>query len=139
MSLEEAASVRLPFDVAENIDAEEEKEEKRKVEEYKQAKAEHLKTVSKMAFTQQCVDDGIMPSKKQKRIIGKYTYGLKGMLFANINNTPDILYITCLLSILALTLSCLSYLYFRHLLSEVFQGKEPLVMIQKKRLKRNPR
>ena len=107
MSLEEAASVRLPFDVAENIDFEEEKEEKRKVEEYKQAKAEHLKTVSKMALTQQCIDDGIMPSKKQKRIIGKYTYGLRGMLFANINNTPDILYITCLLSILALTLSAI--------------------------------
>ena len=105
MSLEEATLARLPFDVAENIDIEEEKEEKRKVEEYKQAKAEHLKTVSKMAFTQQCIDDGIMPSKKQKRIIGKYTYGLRGMLFANINNTPDILYITCLLSILALTLS----------------------------------
>ena len=74
MSLEEATSARLPFDVAEHIDIEEEKEAKRKVEEYKQARAEHLN-------------------------------GLKGMLFANINNTPDILYITCLLSILALTLS----------------------------------
>jgi hypothetical protein len=105
MSLEEATSARLPFDVAENIDIEEEKEEKRKVEEYKQAKAEHLKTVSKMAFTQQCIDDGIMPSKKQKRIIGKYTYGLKGMLFANINNVPDVLYMTLLLSILAFALS----------------------------------
>ena len=92
MSLEEATSARLPFDVAEHIDIEEEKEEKRKVEEYRQARAEHLKTVSKMAFTQQCIDDKIMPSKKQKRIIGKYTYGLKGMLFANINNTPDILF-----------------------------------------------
>ena len=101
MSLEEATSARLPFDVAEHIDIEEEKEAKRKVEEYKQARAEHLKTVSKMAFIQQCIDDGIIPSKKQKRIIGKYTYGIKGMLFANINNTPDILYITCLLSILA--------------------------------------
>ena len=49
MSLEEATSARLPFDVAENIDIEEEKEEKRKVEEYKQAKAEHLKTVSKIS------------------------------------------------------------------------------------------
>ena len=65
MSLEEATSARLPFDVAEHIDIEEEKEEKRKVEEYKQARAEHLKTVSKMAFTQQCIDDKIMPSKKQ--------------------------------------------------------------------------
>lgn len=105
MSLEEAASVRLPFDVAENIDAEEEKEEKRKVEEYKQARAEHLKTVSKMAFTQQCIDDKIMPSKKQKRIIGKYTYGLKGMLLANINSVPDALYITATLLILALVFS----------------------------------
>ena len=105
MSLEEATSARLPFDVAEHIDIEEEKETKRKVEEYKQARAEYLKTLGKMAFTQQCIDDKIMPSKKQKRIIGKYTYGLKGMLFANINNTPDILYITCLLSILALVIS----------------------------------
>lgn len=180
MSLEEATLARLPFDVAEHIDLEDEKEAKRKVEEYKRARAEYLKTVSKMAFTQQCIDDKIMPLKKQKRIIGKYTYGLKGMLFANINNTPDILYITCLLSILALTLSaivtigcasvrdekallewlgtttedfhaisfilfcllqlsCLSYLYFRHSLSEVSQGKEPLAMMQKKKLKRNLR
>lgn len=107
MSLEEATSARLPFDVAEHIDIEEEKEAKRKVEEYKQARAEHLKIVSKMAFTQQCIDDKIMPVKKQKRIIGKYTYGLRGMLFANINNTPNILYITCLLSILASVLSAL--------------------------------
>lgn len=107
MSLEEAASVRLPFDVAENIDAEEEKEEKRKIEEYKQARAEHLKAVSKMAFTQQCIDDKIMPSKKQKRIIGKYTYGLKGMLFANINSVPDALNIIATLLILALTFSVL--------------------------------
>ena len=85
MSLEEATSARLPFDVAENIDLEEEKETKRKVEEYKQARAEYLKTVSKMAFAQQCIDDKIMPLKKQKRIIGKYTYGLKGALFTNIN------------------------------------------------------
>lgn len=91
MSLEEATSARLPFDVAEHIDIEEEKETKRKVEEYKQARAEYLKTLGKMAFTQQCIDDKIMPVKKQKRIIGKYTYGLKGMLFANVNNTPDIL------------------------------------------------
>lgn len=105
MSLEEAASARLPFDVAENIDIEEEKETKRKVEEYKQARAEHLKTVSKMAFTQQCIDDGIMPLKKQKRIIGKYTYGLKGMLFANINSVPDALCIIAMLLILTLTLS----------------------------------
>ena len=107
MSLEEAASVRLPFDVAENIDAEEEKEEKRKIEEYKQARAEHLKAVSKMAFTQQCIDGKIMPSKKQKRIIGKYTYGLKGMLFANINSVPDALNIIATLLILALTFSVL--------------------------------
>lgn len=91
MSLEEATSARLPFDVAEHIDVEEEKEAKRKVEEYKQARAEHLKTVSKMAFAQQCIDDKIMPLKKQKRIIGKYTYGLKGILFANINNVPNVL------------------------------------------------
>ena len=32
MSLEEATSARLPFDVAEHIDVEEEKEAKRKVE-----------------------------------------------------------------------------------------------------------
>lgn len=107
MSLEEATSVRLPFDVAEHIDIEEEKETKRKVEEYKQARAEHLKTVSKMAFTQQCIDDGIIPSKKQKRIIGKYTYGLKGALFANINNVPDALYIIAMLLILALAFSTL--------------------------------
>lgn len=105
MSLEEATSARLPFDVAEHIDIEEEKETKRKIEEYKQARAEYLKILGKMAFTQQCIDDKIMPSKKQKRIIGKYTYGIKGMLFANINNTPDILYITCLLSILASVIS----------------------------------
>ena len=107
MSLEEATSARLPFDVAEHIDIEEEKEAKRKVEEYKQARAEHLKTVSKMAFTQQCIDDGIIPSKKQKRIIGKYTYGLRGMLFANINSVPDALYIIAMLLILALTFSAL--------------------------------
>lgn len=105
MSLEEAISARLPFDVAEHIDVEEEKEAKRKVEEYKQARAEYLKTVSKMAFAQQCIDDKIMPLKKQKRIIGKYTYGLKGILFANINNVPDVLYMTLLLSILAFVLS----------------------------------
>ena len=105
MSLEEATSARLPFDVAEHIDVEEEKEAKRKVEEYKQARAEYLKTVSKMAFAQQCIDDKIMPLKKQKRIIGKYTYGLKGILFANINNVPDVLYMTLLLSILAFALS----------------------------------
>ena len=105
LSLEEATSARLPFDVAEHIDIEEEKETKRKVEEYKQARAEYLKTVSKMAFTQQCIDDKIMPLKKQKRIIGKYTYGLKGILFANINNVPDVLYMTLLLSILAFALS----------------------------------
>lgn len=64
MSLEEATSARLPFDVAEHIDIEEEKETKRKVEEYKQARAEYLKTLGKMAFTQQCIDDKIMPSKK---------------------------------------------------------------------------
>ena len=58
-----------------------------------------------MAFTQQCIDDKIMPLKKQKRIIGKYTYGLKGILFANINNVPDVLYMTLLLSILAFALS----------------------------------
>lgn len=105
MSLEEATSARLPFDVAEHIDIEEEKEKKRKVEEYKQARAEYLKTLSKMAFTQQCIDDKIMPSKKQKRIIGKYTYGLKGMLFANINNVPNILYITALLLVLVFVFS----------------------------------
>lgn len=105
MSLEEATSARLPFDVAEHIDVEEEKEAKRKVEEYKQARAEYLKTVSKMAFAQQCIDDKIMPLKKQKRIIGKYTYGIKGILFANINNVPDVLYMTLLLSILAFALS----------------------------------
>lgn len=107
MSLEEATSARLPFDVAENIDAEEEKEEKRKVEEYKKARAEHLKTVSKMAFIQQCIDDGIIPSKKQKRIIGKYTYGLKGALLANINSIPDTLYIIAMLLILVLAFSTL--------------------------------
>ena len=107
MSLEEATSARLPFDVAEHIDIEEEKEAKRKVEEYKRARAEHLKTVSKMAFIQQCIDDGIIPSKKQKRIIGKYTYGLKGALFANINSVPDALYIIAMLLILALTFSAL--------------------------------
>lgn len=37
LSLEEATSARLPFDVAENIDLEEEKETKRKVEEYQRA------------------------------------------------------------------------------------------------------
>lgn len=105
MSLEEATSARLPFDVAEYVDIEEEKETKRKVEEYKRARAEYLKTVGKMAFTQQCIDDKIMPLKKQKRIIGKYTYGLKGILFANINNVPDVLYMTLLLSILAFALS----------------------------------
>lgn len=105
MSLQEATSARLPFDVAENVDIEEEKEAKRKVEEYKQARAEHLKTVSKMAFTQQCIDDGIIPSKKQKRIIGKYTYGLKGALLANINSVPDALYIIAMLLILALVFS----------------------------------
>lgn len=105
LSLEEATSARLPFDVAENIDIEEEKETKRKVEEYKRARAEYLKIVGKMAFTQQCIDDKIMPLKKQKRIIGKYTYGLKGILFANINNVPDVLYMTLLLSILAFALS----------------------------------
>lgn len=105
MSLEEAASVRLPFDVAENIDAEEEKEEKRKVEEYKRARAEYLKTLSKMAFTQQCIDDKITPSKKQKRIIGKYTYGLKGALFANINSVPNALYVIATLLIMALAFS----------------------------------
>ena len=52
MSLEEATSARLPFDVAENIDIEEEKETKRKVEEYKRARSEYLKTVGKMAFAQ---------------------------------------------------------------------------------------
>ena len=99
MSLEEATSARLPFDVAEYIDSEEEKETKRKAEEYKQAKAEHLKTVGKMAFAQQCIDDKIIPLKKQKRIIGKYTYGLKGALFANINSVPDAVYIIPLLLI----------------------------------------
>lgn len=107
MSLEEATSARLPFDVAEHIDIEEEKETKRKVEEYKQARAEYLKTLGKMAFTQQCIDGKIMPSKKQKRIIGKYTYGLKGALFANINSVPDALYIIAMLLILALAFSAL--------------------------------
>lgn len=105
MSLEEATSARLPFDVAEHIDVEEEKEAKRKVEEYKQARAEYLKTLGKMAFTQQYIDDKIMPSKKQKRIIGKYTYGLKGMLFANINSVPNALYVIDILLILAFILS----------------------------------
>lgn len=105
MSLEEATSAGLPFDVAEHIDIEEEKEAKGKVEEYKRARAEHLKTVSKMAFTQQCIDDKIMPLKKQKRIIGKYTYGLKGALLANINSVPDALYITALLLILVFIFS----------------------------------
>lgn len=107
MSLEEATSARLPFDVAEHIDIEEEKETKRKVEEYKQARAEYLKTVGKMAFAQQCIDDKIMPLKKQKRIIGKYTYGLKGALLANINSVPDTLYIIAMLLILALAFSTL--------------------------------
>lgn len=107
MSLEEATLARLPFDVAEHIDIEEEKETKRKVEEYKQARVEYLKTLGKMAFTQQCIDDKIMPSKKQKKIIGKYTYGLKGALFANINSVPDALYIIAMLLILALTFSAL--------------------------------
>ena len=105
MSLEEATSARFPFDVAEHIDIEEEKETKRKVEEYKQARAEYLKTLGKMAFAQQCVHDKIMPLKKQKRIIGKYTYGLKGALLANINSVPDILYITSLLLILVFIFS----------------------------------
>lgn len=105
LSLEEATSARLPFDVAENIDLEEEKETKRKVEEYKQARAEYLKTVGKMAFAQQCIDDKIMPLKKQKRIIGKYTYGLKGALLANINSVPDALYVTALLLILVFIFS----------------------------------
>lgn len=99
LSLEEATSARLPFDVAEYIDSEAEKETRRKAEEYKKAKAEHLKTVGKMAFAQQCIDDKIMPLKKQKRIIGKYTYGLKGALFANINSVPDAVYIIHLLLI----------------------------------------
>lgn len=60
-----------------------------------------------MAFAQQCIDDKIMPLKKQKRIIGKYTYGLKGILFANINSVPDALYIIAMLLILALTFSAL--------------------------------
>lgn len=107
MSLEEATSARLPFDVAKHIDIEEGKEAKRKVEEYKQARAEYLKTVSKMAFTQQCIDDKIMPLKKQKRIIGKYTYGLKGALLANINSVPDTLYIIAMLLILVLNFSTL--------------------------------
>lgn len=107
MSLEEATSARLPFDVAEHIDIEEEKETKRKVEEYKQARAEYLKTVGKMAFAQQCIDDKIMPLKKQKRIIGKYTYGLKGALLANINSVPDTLYIIAMLLILVLAFSTL--------------------------------
>ena len=105
MSLEEATSARLPFDVAEHIDVEEEKETKRKVEEYKRARAEYLKTVGKMAFAQQCIDDKIMPLKKQKRIIGKYTYGLKGALLANINSVPDALYAITLLLILVFILS----------------------------------
>ena len=70
MSLEEATSARLPFDVAEHIDVEEEKEAKRKVEEYKQARAEYLKTVSKMAFAQQCIDDKIMPLKSRRGLLG---------------------------------------------------------------------
>lgn len=107
MSLEEAISARLPFDVEEHIDIEEEKETKRKVEEYKQARAEYLKTLGKMAFTQQCIDDKIMPLKKQKRIIGKYTYGLKGALLANINSVPDALHIIAMLLILALAFSAL--------------------------------
>jgi len=105
MSLEEATSARLPFDVAEYVDIEAEKETRRKAEERKQARAEHLKTVGKMAFTQQCIDDKIMPLKKQKRIIGKYTYGLKGTLFANIKDVPNILYATSLLLFLALVFS----------------------------------
>lgn len=105
MSLQEATSARLPFDVAEYIDSEEEKEAKRKVEEYKQARAEYLKTVGKMAFAQQCIDDKIMPLKKQKRIIGKYTYGLKGALFANVNSVPDALYVIATLLIMALAFS----------------------------------
>lgn len=105
MSLEDATSARLPFDVAEHIDIEEEKEAKRKVEEYKQARAEYLKTLGKMAFTQQCIDDKIAPLKKQKRIIGKYTYGLKGVLLANINSVPNALYITSLLLILVFIFS----------------------------------
>lgn len=105
LSLEEATSARLPFDVAEHIDIEEEKETKRKVEEYKQARAEYLKTVGKMAFAQQCIDDKIMPLKKQKRIIGKYTYGLKGVLLANIKDVPNILYATSLLLFLVLVFS----------------------------------
>ena len=105
MSLQEATSARLPFDVAENVDIEEEKEAKRKVEEYKQAREEYLKTLGKMAFAQQCADDKIMPLKKQKRIIGKYTYGLKGALLANINSVPDALYIIAMLLILALAFS----------------------------------
>lgn len=105
MSLEEATSARLPFDVAEYVDIEAEKETRRKAEECKQAKAEHLKTVGKMAFTQQCIDDKIMPLKKQKRIIGKYTYGLKGVLLANIKDVPNILYATSLLLFLALVFS----------------------------------
>lgn len=105
LSLEEATLARLPFDVTEHIDSEEEKETKRKVEEYKQARAEYLKTVGKMEFAQQCIDDKIMPLKKQKRIIGKYTYGLKGALFANINSVPDALYIIAMLLILALVFS----------------------------------
>ena len=107
LSLEEATSARLPFDVAENIDLEEEKETKRKVEEYQRARAEYLKTVGKMAFAQQCIDDKVMPLKKRKRIIGNYTYGLKGALFANINSVPDALYIIAMLLILALTFSTL--------------------------------
>lgn len=38
LSLEEATSARLPFDVAEYIDSEAEKETRRKAEEYKKAK-----------------------------------------------------------------------------------------------------
>lgn len=107
MSLEEATSARLPFDVAEYVDIEAEKETRRKAEERKQARAEHLKTVGKMAFAQQCIDDKIMPLKKQKRIIGKYTYGLKGALFANIKDVPNILYATSLLLFLALVFSAI--------------------------------
>lgn len=107
LSLEEATSARLPFDVAEYVDIEAEKETRRKAEERKQARAEHLKTVGKMAFTQQCIDDKIMPLKKQKRIIGKYTYGLKGALLANIKDVPNILYATSFLLFLALVFSAI--------------------------------
>lgn len=77
------------------------------MEEYKRARAEYLKTVGKMAFAQQCIDDKIMPLKKQKRIVGKYTYGLKGALLANINSVPDTLYIIAMLLILVLAFSTL--------------------------------